>query len=231
MTILSVARDVCLVIGLDQPDTFMGATDREYLELARVARDTAVMIASAFDWQKLQAIHTITGDGSSEEFAMPEDYDRMVETADMWSSRWIWSIMHVANPNDWLQMQVVPYTALTGQWIIYGGNFHFLPVMDATETVKFFYVSKNIVEDDAGNPKETFTDDADTYRLSEKLLELGMIWKWRENKGLPYDEKKADYDVKLGELMRRDAGSRSVVRGSARIGRGVRLAFPQSVGL
>ena len=56
MTILSVARDVCLVIGLDQPDTFMGATDREYLELARVARDTAVMIASAFDWQKLQAI-------------------------------------------------------------------------------------------------------------------------------------------------------------------------------
>lgn len=231
MTVLSVARDVCLVIGLDRPDTLMSNTDREYEELARVARDTADMIASAFDWQSLQGVATLTGDGSAEAFDLPSDYDRMVEGAKMWSSRWLWAFNHIANVDEWLEMLSVPYTFINGNWTIYGDQFHVLPVMEAAETLKFFYMSNNIVRASGGAVKETFDDDGDVFRLSEKLLEYGMIWKWRENKGLPSDEKKADFDAELNAQMRKDAGAKGIVRGTrTQTGRSVRLAFPQTVG-
>lgn len=230
MTVLSVAADVCLVIGLDQPDVLMASTDREYQELARVAKDMAHMIATSFDWQSLQAIKTYTGDGIAEAFDLPDDYDRMVEGAQMWSSRWIWAFNHIANPDEWLEMLVVPYTFINGNWIIYGDQFHYLPLMQTTETVKFWYVSNNLAKAANGTPKETFTADDDTFRLPEKLLELGMIYKWRQNKGLPYEDTQADFQKEMLDQMRKDAGARGIVRGTARIGRGVRLAFPQTVG-
>lgn len=231
MSVLSVARDVALVIGLDQPDTLMSSTDREYQELARVARDTAYMIATAFDWQELQVIKTYTGDDTSEAFDLPADYDRMVEGAQMWSSRWIWAFNHIANPDEWLEMQVVPYTFINGNWIIYGRQFHYLPLMQSTETVKFWYVSKNLATASNGTAKETFTADDDTFRIPEKLLELGMIAKWRKNKGLPADDAEADFSAEFTRQMNKNAGAKGVVRGTPqRYGRNVRLAFPQTVG-
>lgn len=231
MTVLSVARDAALVIGLDQPDTLMSSTDREYQELARLARDTAYLIATQFDWQRLQVIQTYTGDGVAEAFDLPADYDRMVEGAQMWSSRWIWAFNHIANPDEWLEMLTVPYTFINGNWIIYGGQFHYLPLMQATETIKFWYVSKYLATASNGTAKETFTADDDTFRLPEKLLELGLIYQWRKNKGLPFDDAKADFDNEFGKQMKKDGGARGVVRGTPqRFGRNVRLAFPQTVG-
>lgn len=231
MTLLSVARDACLVIGLEQPDVLMSNTDREYLELARVARDMAYKITSDFDWQALQKVNTYTGDGTTQAFDLPSDYRRMLRNAQMWSSRWIWAFNHIANPDEWLEMLVVPYTFINGNWIVYGGQFHFLPVMKATETIKFWYISKNIVQGADSSLKETFTSDDDTLRVPEKLLELGMIWKWRQNKGLPYEDDQAAYQKELQNQMDIDAGSKGVVRGGyRRFGRGTRLAFPQTVG-
>lgn len=231
MTVLSVARDVCLMIGLDQPETLMGSTDREYAELARIARDTAWAICTAFDWQVLQQINTYTGDGVTTAFDLPADYNRMLENAQLWSSRWIWAFNHIANPDEWLEMLVVPYTFINGNWSIFGGQIHFLPVMQSTETIKFFYVTKNIVSATDGTPKETFTDDEDTLRVAEKLLELGMIWKWRESKGLPYDEARSNFQAEFLRQTRHDAGSKGIVRGTYRKpGRGPRLAFPQTIG-
>lgn len=231
MSVLSVARDVALVIGLDQPDTLMSSTDREYQELARVARDTAYLIGTQFDWQRLQAIQTYTGDGVAEAFDLPSDYNRMAEGAQMWSSRWIWAFNHIANPDEWLEMLVVPYTFINGNWIIYGGQFHYLPLMQSTETVKFWYVSKNLATASNGTAKETFTADDDTFLLPEKLLELGMIYQWKKNKGLPFDDAKADFDNEFSKQMLKDGGARGVVRGTPqRYGRNVRLAFPQTVG-
>lgn len=231
MTVLSVARDVCLVIGLDQPDALMSSTDREYVELSRVARNVAYKIASDFDWQALQKVNTYTGDGTTEAFDLPSDYKRMLRNGQMWSSRWIWAFNHIANPDEWLEMQVVPYTFINGNWIVYGGQFHFRPIMQDGETIKFFYMDKNVVQSAGGTFKETFDADDDTLRVPEKLLELGMIWKWRMNKGLPYEEDQTAYEKELRNQMDADAGAKGVVRGGyRRFGRGTRLAFPQTIG-
>ncbi len=231
MTILSVVQNVCLVVAIDKPDQVFASTDREMQEMARLANEMADRLMSLHDWQVLQTIKTYSGDGIAEGFDLPTDYDRMVKTASMWSSRWTWAFNHISDPDVWLEYQVVPYTFVNGNWIIYGGQLHVLPVMASTETLKFFYVSNKIVKDAGNVTKALFTADDDTFRISEKLLELGMIWQWRANKGLPYAEDMANYESYLNNLLKDDAGSSPIVSGNRQNWkRSGAWAFPQTVG-
>ena len=232
MTILSVCQRVSLVVALEKPDVVFSSTDRAMEELARLANEMAQRIAGDFDWQKLQNIETITGDGSTEAHALPTDYDRMLRTASLWSSRWSWAFNHIADPDLWLEYQTVPYTFVNGNWMIYGGEMHILPVMETTETVKYWYISTNIVTSSGGSGKTEFTADDDSFVLDEKLLELGMIWQWRANKGLPYAEDMKNYEMQFNQLAKHDAGSGSVVSGRRYPGKTLRglWAFPQTVG-
>jgi hypothetical protein len=232
MTVLSVCQNVSLVIGIEKPDQVFASTDREYMELARLANEMAQAIADEHDWQKLQGIHTITGDGATEAQDLPSDYDRMLKTASVWSSRWTWAFNHINDPDVWLEYQVVPYTFVNGNWIIYGDQMHVLPIMESTETIKFFYISKNRITPASGSNKPLFTADDDTFRLDERLLELGMIWQWRANKGLSYEEDLVNYQRLLKSKMQEDAGSQSIVSGNRlewKRGGGA-WAFPQTVG-
>jgi hypothetical protein len=228
MTILSVAQNVCLAVGLDKPDVVMSSTDREIMELVRIANDVAILIRDAeFDWQVLQGIHTIAGDALADAFDLPEDYARMTTKGTLWSSRWTWGMNQVESIDKWLEMQVTPYVSVTGDWIIYGDQLHILPVMASTETVKFPYISDLTVKDDAGNKQNVFSTDTDTFRLSERALELGMIWKWKEQKGQPISEEENDYSRALYTAMNNDGGSKKVVSGNARRRfDGVKPAYP-----
>jgi hypothetical protein len=231
MTVLSVVSNACLVLGIDQPDVLMTNTDREYQELARLVNDTARMIAEDYDWQLLQKVATITGNAVDEGFNVPSDYDRMVQPASIWSNRWSWSITKISSTDEWLAMQVTPYTYTFGNWIIYGDQFHILPVMAASEITKFFYISDLIVKDAGGVPKVAFTADTDVFRLDERLLELGVIWRSKKDKGLPFDVAKAEYDDLLMKKAKRDSGSQAVVSGNGRFSnRDARTAFPTTVG-
>lgn len=227
-TILSIIQNVSMAIGVDKPTALFASTDREHQELARLANYAAEAIRDTFDWQALQIQYTFTGDGSSEEFTLPSDYDRMKTDASVWSSRWSWAFNHITSSDTWLEYQVVPYNFVNGNWIIYGGAFHILPIMESTETAKFFYISKFAVN---GGTKEEFDADTDTWDLSARLLELAMVWLWRAGKGLPYEEDMAAFSAKMGKETQKDGGSKKVVSGNyqqfARIGV---WAFPQTVG-
>lgn len=230
MTILSVVQDVALKTGLERPTAVYSATTRDMLEMQSLIDQVANEIYECSGWQALARVHTITGDGNADEFDLPDDYGRMDVRADMWSSRWIWAITHISSRNTWLEGEVVPYTNVTGEWIIYGDQFHFRPTMASGETVKFFYISNLIVSPAAGANKAAFSADGDTFRLSERLLTLGLIWRWKQKKGQSYAEEMEDYQDLKDYLMKTDGGSQPVVGGPARPRRGTNWAFPQTVG-
>lgn len=232
MSILSVVQNVCLAVGLDKPDIVLSSTDREMQEMVRIANEVAQRIRDAeFDWQTLQAIKTLNGDGVTEAFDLPDDYARMQTTARLWSSRWSWGLEHITNTDDWLETLVVPVVPVSGQWTIYGDQIHILPMCQSSETVRFFYISKNVVKPASGSSKPLFTLDDDTFRLSERVLELGMIWQYRSQKGAASDDDETNFDRALYTAMNNDIGSKPVVSGNSRKrAPGVKRAFPYTVG-
>jgi hypothetical protein len=230
MSILDVVKGAATVLGMDVPTQVYGATSREMTEMQELCNVMASEIVDAYDWQKLLILETFTGDGAKSAFDMPFDYSRMQKTSALWSSRWLWETAHLTSPNDWIELQVTPIAAVNGYWIIFGDQFHQWPVMASGETVKFFYVSNEIVKAKDGSPRPAFVEDTDTFRLSERLLEYAIIYRWKQNKGLAYQQAFDDFEVMKLRLIDRDAGSKPVISGLPPVSwRGRKVAWPGTV--
>ena len=213
MTVLSVVQQTCLKVGVENPTVLFSSTDREMVEFQKLVQECAEEVADAYDWQKLKTLNTITGDGSDTSFDLPSDYDRMIVTASLWSSRYLWAMDHVVDTDRWLELLTLPYTQVTGSWTIYGGQIHILDTMASGDTAKFFYISNLIIAPASGANKTAFTADDDTFRLSERLLEKCLTYKWLQNKRFDYTEAMNDYNIELASEINKDGGSKPILSG------------------
>ncbi len=229
MTILTTVEGVAAVIGIDVPTGVFSSTDREHVELQHLANEMAERIWKAHDWELLKTLETLTGDGSATTFSLPSDYGRQIKDAELWSSRIQTPLTHIVSADRWLELDVRSYQFVIGVWTKIGGQIGIKPAMTATETAKYYYISNLIVSPASGSDKTAFTLDADSFRLNERVLKLGMIWQWRANKGLPYGEDMATYETALGEMISEDKGARMIHVGRPRMRRGIRLSYPQAI--
>ena len=229
MTLLTVCQEVSKVIGLDVPTIVASSTEREYIELFAVAHTMADRIIKGHDWQILSRIHTLIGDGATEDFDLPSDYDRMLVKSQVWSSSLQTPLSPITDLDHWLEIDIKSFQFVVNAWTIYGGQMHIKPALDTAITAKFFYQSDLFAASSGGSAQASFVADSDVFRLSEDLLKLGMIWQWRANKGLPYAEDMMNYEQMLGRLVARDKGSKMMRIGKARLPGDVSVAYPQNV--
>jgi len=230
MTVLSAIQDACTSgIALTTPTSVFGSSVREHLELASLVQEVADMIVASHEWQKLKRIATITGDGSTEDFDFESDHDRMLEKAQLWTSTLEAPLSPISDSDEWLGLDVQSFDFVVNAWTIYGGQVHIKPALASAATAKYWYVSNLAITDSGATNIAEFTADTDTFRLSERLLKLGLIYKWREMKGLPYAENMADYEDLKAKLIARDKGSRIIRIGQARLPDDVTIAYPKSI--
>jgi hypothetical protein len=230
MTTLSIIQDACTSgIALEKPTAVFGSATREHIELASLLNEAGYMIAAAHEWQTLNKIATITGDGSDETFALPTDFDRMLEKSQLWSSSLETPLTPISDRDEWLGLDVQSFDFVINAWIIYGNEVHIKPALASAVTVKYFYQSHHWAKTAALANVDQFSADTDTFRLNERLLKLAVIYKWREMKGLPYAENMADYQDLLSKLINRDKGSRIIRIGRAAMPREAIYAYPQKI--
>jgi hypothetical protein len=220
VTVLSAIQEACASgIALDRPASVYGSSIREHIELASIANETAQMIAASHEWQGLQKIASITGDGTTTVFSLPSDFFRMLTETQLWSSVIDGPLMPIRDRDHWLNVITKDYEFMANAWIIFGDEINFRPALDASEVVSYFYQTSHIVRAQDNSTKAEFNNDMDTFRLDERLLKLGIIWRWRDMKGLPYAENLADYERWKEKLIHSDRGpailrdSRSRLRG------------------
>lgn len=225
-TILDIIGRAALVIGSSVPSAVFGSSDREALELGEAAHEAADHMAEFHDWQRLKRLATMTGDGSTTAFDLPSDFLRMPKDQRVWSSAQETPMTHVLSHDDWLELDVKAYELVIRAWTILGGEFHTKPALDAGETAKFYYQSRMKVN---GGAKEEFSADEDTFDLDDRVLKLGIIWRWKANKGLDYAEDMVNYEMALATAVAADKGSRTLAIGRGTYPRGVSIAYPQAI--
>ena len=196
------------------PSVLFSATDREWIELRTLMNECAEDIADTYDWQALKKTNTVTGDGTSVGFALPSDYSRMLRTANVWSSPYLWGMEHVVDTDRWLDYLELPYRPVTGAWTIFEDEFKVIPELASGQTAKFIYMSNLTVNGDGGGTQTAFASDGDTFRLSEKLLQLWLVVRWKETKNYPSQTDLDAYNQELAYQMDRDGGSKPIVNAS-----------------
>lgn len=228
MTVLSACQSAGIRLIGQKPLSIFSATDQFALEMADLATEVARDIAKSNDWQALTKLHTITGDGTTTAFPLPTDYDRMLIHANVIdTNNFAWGYSRITDINDWIWVTERELQALPGSWILFDNQFQFVPAPASGATAMFPYISKNVVTiETTGEGSTTFTADADTFNLSERLLTLGLIWRWREQKRLDYGADQANFEKAFAELAGRDKGSRIFRTGPLRFPASLSYPYP-----
>ena len=208
MSLITVVRDVCAVVGVAAPTSVFASigTNRTMFEMLACANEMAQRIAyDTRDWTALYAAVTYVGDGVALDFDLPADYLRMLVPSHLWlSGSTQQPAEFISDIDEWMQRRATNSTDAWGEWIIYGGQIHIWPALAAGVTARFTYIDKNCIALASGGVGDRFLSDDDTFRLSERLLKLGMIYDWKAKKGSPYAEDMGTFSDALAMEAGRD---------------------------
>jgi len=211
MTVLSAVQAAAPAIALDTPSQIYAATSKDMVDMRAVINEVVQQIVDANEWSALQVFHTITGDGVTETFTLPSDYDRMAKNSQLWSSDMPQGpLEQVGSLDDWMAAKIQTIDGFYRRWLLRGLQISFYPVIPNLETVQLAYYSRNTVLA-GGSPQDGFTADTDTFRLSERLLTLGIIWLWKSRKGVDYSEEMAGFQEALAREVTRDKGPGTII--------------------
>lgn len=229
MSILDAMQSAAVRLVARRPSTFFGTTNPFEMEIAELATEVGKDIAKSHDWQALTKIATINGTGEQTAFTLPNDYDRMLVKSDILDTQnWAWGYHRIKDMNEWLRQTAAGWNPLPGGWILFGNEFQFVPAPKSGATAKYPYVSKNFATDTSGTPKASFTKDDDKFVLDERLMTLGLIWKWREQKRLDASGDEANFLKAFDEVAGKDKGSNVIALGRQRYH--AELAYPYPLG-
>lgn len=85
----------------------------------------------------------------------------------------------------------------------------YLPLATGSEIV-VHYITNYWCASSVGVIQDAFLDEADVLLLPPRLVEAGIVWRFRERRGLPYEDKFAEYEAKLARLSMDARGRRSI---------------------
>lgn len=201
MSLLSVVKDVCLAVGVN-PLASMFATSiqpRTQAEMLALANEMAQRIAyDVREWRELKLIAVLTGDGVADRLALPANFKRMLLTSQVYPS---WAprqpLRFISDTDEWLIRRLNGDIYSWGEWTLIGNDMLLHPIVPLNHKVTFAYLDKNCISLAGGGYGDQFVNDADQFRISERLLKLGMIWQWKANKGSPYAEDMGTYSDAL----------------------------------
>ena len=232
MTLLSVVKDVCSVVGVSQPASVfqnIGGT-RTMQEMLSLATEMSQRIAyDTRDWTRLKKVNVFPGDGVKTAFDLPANYKRMLLTGNVWlSTTALQPMIFIPDTDEWMQRRALNRLSAWGEWTIIGGQMLIWPAMGTGTTASFAYIDKNCVTLKSGGYGDAYVDDGDAFILDERLLKLGMIWQWKAQKGTAYAEDMGTYGDALQTAMGKDSPAPIIIdRGPA--SKTVNVAYPWPV--
>lgn len=183
--------------------TGTGINNFTMLVSVNAGASTAVMSQAA------TASGTVTLTFSQVQYAMPSDYDRLIDRTD-WDKTQHWEMLgpETAQQWQWLKSGYIS-TGPRIRYRVLGQLFQIWPALGAAHTLGFEYVSNQwVVLTAATQPtKASFTVDTDTCIFPDRLMVLALKLKYFEIKGFETTALYRDYMMQLDLAKAHDAGS------------------------
>lgn len=193
------------IVGLTSDSTFMAVG-------GSIPQDTYVTAASGSTVTLSNAAAsagTVSITFSKTKYAMPSDYDRLIDGTD-WDKSQHWQMIgpETMQQKEWLKSGYIS----SGPRVRYyqqGNKFQIWPPLGVAHLLGFDYVSNLWVTATGGtNPSKTsFTVDSDTCIFPDRMMVLGTKLKYFEIKGFDTTALYRDYTMQKDIAKASDAGS------------------------
>lgn len=235
MTLLTACQDAAVDLNRPQPTSIVSSADSFAIELLLYAKKTAEsLVKEDHDWRALTYLATCVGDASTTVFPLATvapGYERLIKAAKLHSLRFKNATFRAAKDLDeWLFIKDNLLVGSPGNWVLLANSVQIFPAMPVSDTGRFYYISKNYALKADGTPQSKFMADSDTFALDERLLQLGIVWRWKASKGREYAEDMQNYEIAKAVAMGGDKGSQILTVGRERVSRGNAIAYPAMLG-
>lgn len=215
-TLLTIISDVAQELSLDSPASVIGSSDPTALRLLRMCNREGRDLAKSHDWTVLQRLHTFTTTATTEEYALPSDFSRLINDTE-WDRTEARPIVGPMTPTQW--QSIKSGTLGSG---IYGRRYRVLrsssnttrkmridPVPSTTgDTLAFEYLSDAWCSSADGLTLQSeWAADTDVTLLDRDLLTLGTIVRYRRATGLDYASEADEYMTMFKREVSRDRPS------------------------
>lgn len=198
MSLLSIVNRVAYQASLPTFRRVKSNTDRTAQELLTMAHEAGEEITRRAEWSMLYDSDTVLSGETSK--VLPDNFHRLVEGGAVLLADGS-PVMPVKAADQWRILSAVP--SANPHFFLTGGTIAFSPALSSVATVH--YVSKNWIQSNTSFVDEFVTDD-DTTVFTEPLLALGILWRYRRAKGLPYEDILAEFEAELDREIKADRG-------------------------
>lgn len=235
MSLLTICQAAAQELKLGNiPTTVIGNTDVDAQTLLRFATRVGADLATRAPWQALRLAQSFTATATEvQASAVPAGFLRF-------SPETIWDVtngLSVTGPIDPVEYQSrksdINSTTYTGpmRWFTRRGNdFMVWPVPVGGETYRFEYQSGAYCQSAGGTPQAVWQADTDTGRISEELITLGVIARYLESDGQPWQSARGDFERRLTMEIRNDAPAARVLPAGDIFGTGRRFTGEPGAG-
>lgn len=204
MSLLTLCQAAARQLNVGVPSAIVNNTNENAALLLRLATEEGLSLMRRYPWQAITAEKTFTTVAADEQTsAIPDDYDRMIpETMFNRNTR-----RRVAGPlsaEEWQQTKASLVTYVNPTFRIRGDAILMSPNPPAGETIAYEYVSKNFCKSAGGTGQADWALDTDLGRIDEGLMTLGLIWRFRQVKGLSYADDIQMYERRVADAEMRD---------------------------
>lgn len=224
MTLLTIVECAADIIGVPRPSAVITSTDQTVRTMLALLNREGQNLAKLRNlwgggWTILEREHTFTTTASTAEYAFPSDFAELIgDTA--WDRDDFFEMRGPLSPQEWqaIKSGLSASPALRRRFRIKRSastatrQFFVDPTPEATgETLVFEYLSNAWLTDSGGTTLRTaFAADDDVGLLDEDLLEMGLVWRFKQAKGLGFAAELAEYEIERDRRIANDPGSTKI---------------------
>lgn len=202
MSCLSIVQTVCQRLALNVPSVVMSSADPQVVQLLALLNEEGQTLADATNWQALVTSASFVTVATEIQGLMSAIAPgcKFVVNDTIWNQSLRFPVFGPLSPQRWAQQKAMFYQGPWNQWRLFDDAIHFVPTPPAGQTCTFEYVTKNWVS----GGSDTFTADIQTALLDEQVMTLGLIWRFRQAKGLDYSADLEKYTRRVADLIARE---------------------------
>lgn len=222
-TVADALSRAARTVSVDPPSTWVSATADEHVEIRDdFLLETIEDLHNRVDWASPVGKQTAIAGTGAEDYDLPTDFFRLKK--DPYAVYETSNIRRIGTPvttdGEWTHIKQIGTGAGTRFFRIKGFDenyqISFYPNPASGESVTVSYVSDLWVQDSGGTNSDTFDDELDKLLFPRRIIELGIIWRWRHRKGLPYETYEAQYERRLAVEANRTNVRRTIGFGETR---------------
>lgn len=221
MTLLSICRAVTSVCGFAVPNSVQ-TTDETSVQLIALANVALQDIAEEYNWPQLEVELPIDLVVNQDIYEWPSDF-RKTEAASLFRTDEYYRVKGSVNIIEWNRRKYgligslsclayrTYYSPTTGN-----PGIQVTPTPTDAGTMVGLYYTNNYVIDGMGNFKANYELDGDMSRIPERLVQLGLMWRFRRAKGLDFSIELAEYNATIAKQFSDRVGPADIPIGRKR---------------